>query len=416
MRPTDLAAVLADCVAPRRGAAAEPQVERLRSLSPSDWNRLLELADGQQLGPLLWWRLKTRGFESAVPAAVRTRLRRRAQSAAMQNLAVYASLGRMLPRLETAGIPVIVLKGAVLASELYRDICLRPMLDIDLLVPAEALAAAGRIFEEDGYRPLQRYTVEAVLESRRHLPRHIKRGAPSYEIHWNLLPPGRAWAVEIDGFWRRARPVRLAGAETQSLDPTDHLLYLCAHAAYGHQFAKGLRAACDIAETIRRDPEELDWQVFVERAGRLGWRRGVGAILALAAEQVGAEVPVEVLDRLQPEGFDAAVLRDAREQMLMDGESYRALRPSMSPLRGAARSIAGMRGLCSELLSPRAVAQRYLLPPGSARVYLYYPHRVLTLLLRHASTALRLWRREPETTRLMERRARLDDWLAGPGG
>jgi hypothetical protein len=392
--------------------AAEPAA-RIRELSDGDWSRLLELADIQQVAPLLCRRLQARGLESDVPDAVLAELRRRVRTSAMRNLAVYASLARILALLEARGIPVIVLKGAYLAEAVYREVGLRPMIDVDLLVPVDSVPEVAKIFEDDGYRPLQPYTLEVVLAELHHLPRYVKPLHTSYEVHWNLQPPGDPWSVAVDGFWERAVPTQLAGLETLALSKADSLLYLCAHVAYGHQFTGGLRAFCDIAETIRRDSGELEWDEVVERAQSLGWQRGVWAVLKQAREMVGARIPRAALDALEPDGVSSDVLRDAREQMFLGGGSLKVLQPSLAEFQEAAGSLAGWRDLFNGPLSRETVASKYLLPPDSMKVYLYYPRRLFHLLTQFGPTALRLWRREPETTRLMERRVRLNDWLAG---
>ena len=413
LRPFDLATLLAACLAVGDGPGGADPAARIRELSDGDWSRLLVLADNQQVAPLLCRRLQARGLESFVPDAVLAELRRRVRTSAMRNLAVYASLARILALLKARGIPVIVLKGAYLAEAVYREVGLRPMIDVDLLVPVDSVPEVAKIFEDDGYRPLQPYTLEIALAERHHLPRYVKPLHTSYEVHWNLLPPGEPWSVPVDGFWERAVPTQLAGLETLALSKADLLLYLCAHAAYSHQFAGGLRAYCDIAETIRHDSGEFEWDEVVERAQSLGWQRGVWAVLKQAREMVGARIPRAALDALEPDGVSSDVLRDAREQMFLGGESLKVLQPSLAEFQEAAGSPAGWRDLFNGPLSRETVASKYLLPPDSMKVYLYYPRRLFYLLTQHGRTALRLWRREPETTRLMERRVRLNDWLAG---
>jgi hypothetical protein len=413
LRPFDLADLLAACLAVVDGPGGADPAGRIRESSDGDWSRLLQLADRQQVAPLLCRRLQARGLESEVPHAVLAELRSRVRTSAMRNLAVYASLARVLALLRPRGIPVIVLKGAYLAEAVYREVGLRPMIDVDLLVPVDTVPEVAKIFEDDGYRPLQPYVLEVVLGERQHLPRFVKPPHPSYEIHWNLFPPGIPGSVAVDGFWERAVPTQLAGVETLAFCVADQVLYLCAHAAYGHQFASGLRSSCDIAETIRRAQGELAWDEVVERAKSLGWKRGVWAVLTHARELVGAEVPRAVLDALEPEGENSDLLRDAWEQMFLGDKSLQVLQPSLAEFQDSARSPWRWRDLFNGPLSRETVARKYLLPPDSPKVYLYYPRRLFYLLTQYGRTALRLWRREPETTRLMERRVRVNDWLAG---
>lgn len=107
-----------------------------------DWNEVVDAAAYHNLSPLLFKRLKQGGTWTCVPADAWERLRLAYFASANRNRRLYLQLRPLLAGLRTAGIPVIVLKGAYLAEAVYGDIALRPMGDVDLLVPSADLPGA----------------------------------------------------------------------------------------------------------------------------------------------------------------------------------------------------------------------------------------------------------------------------------
>ena len=61
------------------------------------------------------------------------------------------ALAEVLEALVEADVPVMVLKGLHLAEQVYVETGLRPIIDLNLLVPTERLRAAKTILMEMGF-------------------------------------------------------------------------------------------------------------------------------------------------------------------------------------------------------------------------------------------------------------------------
>lgn len=411
MRKDVLQNLLTDCVRhPSRGRVDTASMQKLTEI---DWREFLDLANEQRVGPLLYWRLRASGVEETVPVDTMEDLRQGFRQNGVRNLQLYADLHRMLHGLRAASIPVIVLKGAFLAQAVYEQIALREMNDVDLLVPFDRLHDAWSVFEKRGFKPLKPYTLETELAIKQHLPRLLRPKSPSYEIHGNLVAPGQPFSVGVEEFWDRAVETRIADVNVLALSAPDLMLHLCAHSSYSHQLAFGLRPYCDLAETIRHFSEDLAWEPAVSRAERLGWRRGVYIALRLAVDLVGAAVPQEVLERLQPEPADETVVGLARKQVFTDRPSSVSILTTLPQLWAPVGTSRRLRHFFTRLFSAKVIAGRYSLPIGSAKVLLYYPLRILDLLRAHLATAWRLWRGESALSGSAERQRRLASWLEG---
>src|SRR5690606_23978903 len=68
-----------------------------------------------------------------------------------RSLKLYAELASVLGALNNEDIPVVVLKGPVLAETHYPDASLRPYRDVDILIREEHLARVSAIVSARGY-------------------------------------------------------------------------------------------------------------------------------------------------------------------------------------------------------------------------------------------------------------------------
>jgi len=165
------------------------------------------------------------------------------------------------------GVEVIVLKGAALSADLYPNLGLRPLHDIDLLIHRKELAQLIEILCTLGYERCPPPARDGIENFQGALS-FVKDGEFPLVIepHWTLGPPypysGR---IEPEGLWHRARRVNLAGVDTLVLCPEDSLLHVCLHLLQHSQRFR-LIPACDIAELIRLYQGSLDWEAFLNRA------------------------------------------------------------------------------------------------------------------------------------------------------
>ena len=197
------------------------------------------------------------------------------------------------------GIPVVLLKGAVLAPLVYRDIAVRPMGDLDLLVRRSDVEAADQLVRGLGY--VQRVATPSHHPAwgHQHLPPYVSSdGALLIELHHDIVPAG-AFDMPIEDLWARSRPVRVSSVRALSFAPEDLLLHLCLHLAYSHVFSGMLKWICDIAAVIRAYGDELDWDELVRRAQIYSAGRHIHYALWLASAMVDATVPESVVRALE---------------------------------------------------------------------------------------------------------------------
>jgi len=404
--------ILIDCLK-KDGPGVEPSL--LSGISTERWDALLALAAMQRVRPLFWHRLRQKGLNDAVPIKAAEKLRDVSRLNTLRNLRLYAELRSLLSALRSEGIPLILLKGIYMADAVYANMGLREMNDIDVLARPADLARITGILTGMGYRPVQTVSADTIIQVQHHLPPMVKKGHASFEIHWNLTPPGTYYSIDPDELWERAAPVHIAGCDALALSPEDLLLHLCMHTSYHHQFAFGLRPSCDIAETITRFGLVLNWQTITERAYRWVWQRGVYLALRLARELAGADVPEEILERLLPADMTGAVLETARAQVLTDKRLAASIPAPFAELLESRRLRDKIRIFWQRVFLPRAlISTLYSVPMDSIRIYGCYPRRFIDVLRRHGHTLKKYRQNNAPLKTLAERTSRIAEWLAGP--
>ena len=292
----------------------------------------------------------------------------------------------------------------------YRNIALRPMCDIDVLVPRTAARQALKVLQDAGYTLLAPATEESIPLFGKDMVLRKACHVFTVEVHWTITD--HEADVDLDEAWARSQPTRLEGVETGVFATEDFLLHLCLHAAYHHAFNVSLRPLCDIAVFVDHFQAELSWERFCQYTARYGWEKGVYLILWLAKARVGAEVPDEVLARLKPAHLPEAVVAAAEYRLFQGRDTTGVLSSKFVGLWGGTRMLDKLRAIGRSIFLPReAMARLYPLPPDSPWLYGYYLIRCKDLVVRYRGAAWRLLRGDPTFTATVRQRDALQDWL-----
>jgi hypothetical protein len=272
------------------------------------WDRLC--ADAAALGltgQLFTW-LQRAPMRVPVPESVVAQLRQQHFKAAARTEMLLAELEKLLVALGDAGVPVIVLKGAALAEPVYRNVALRPMRDLDLLVPSARIDVADRVLRALGYRADESYRPSAwYRDEMHHLAPYVSLASRAHvEIHHHVAPPWIGAGIAIAELWDRARPVPIGTAQARALGPEDSLLHTCVHLVGSDRCVGRLRDLCDLDEQVRHFGVSVQWTELGDRAVRYAVAEPVFIGLWLARVHMETDVPDSFMDRLRrPAGADS---------------------------------------------------------------------------------------------------------------
>ena len=240
----------------------------------ADWEVVGALARLHRLEARLHHVVQTRG--ARIPPAVARQL----QSAYFRDLHANVTLlhrrDRAVHVLAEAGVRPMVVKGAALADSLYTDPAVRPMGDIDLLLPAGSTTQALAALSE-AHIDLRGYEIE--------------------ERHHDLTMDGM-YPFDFEGMWAEARPAPFGGGEALVPAPEDQLL-LVAVSCCRNSFWN-LLIILDAAELVHCRGSEIDWDRLERRLRDVGLTWAMDTLLALSAALYAVEAPAEFRRRIAP--------------------------------------------------------------------------------------------------------------------
>lgn len=381
-------------------------------LSPRAWVQLHELALAQRVSSLLWQRLAKHGLTDFIPAALREAMQTQYYEQVRENIRLYHELGIALRLLRAQKLPVLVLKGAHLGSVVYQNPALRLMNDVDLLFAQADIPGAAALLATLGYQSEEALLFDRHFATDHHLPRLSKpASAVSFELHWLITYPHKAYTIALADLWSRAQPVTVAGVEVLALCPEDLLLHICEHATYHHLLEQGIRFLCDLDAIVRHYSATLDWAAVQQRAQEWGWCRGVYLALILAQRLLATPIPSAVLSQLAPAELDDQLTAQALRQLFADQSEVETVSNAFAQMWGTTGWRQKMHLIGERFLAPTYIVQQYPVQPGSLKLYLYYPIRCKDLLVRYGHALWRLWRRDPLLTATTQSKQNLTAWL-----
>lgn len=437
-----------------RTLVGQTDFEAWSAFTSADWERLVRTAQAHDVAPLLYHALSEAGWPADILSSVQADLRQAYHTTAARNLVIYQELVRILTTLRVSPsppLPVILLKGAALAATLYPNIGLRPMGDLDLLVPehqldqaVEAVKSLGYVPEAKDKRPeirsgLARLTsYEVNFDGGEHIPVHV-------ELHWNLIGGEESrYRPRIKWFWEQTEEyqgIREKGKKEQGskgrreqgnkgtreevvgkeqegpfptyslfdlfpsqlipfstsqlfpssalqLTPTAHLLYLAAHLALKHGEAQAyLRWFYDIHLLVTREGHRIDWEELMLRAEEFRWGAALHAALRGAQDRFATPLPNGFLETL-------AKIQDPQAARLIKRKTTVQTRAARTWDSLMSLSWPARLRLAWALAFPRPAYMRWRYEPRPAWLWpLYYPYRWFDILRDGLATLWRIVRR-----------------------
>ena len=272
-----------------------------------DWEALLVRSVKQSMTPLLYRHLRGEAaLWRRVPEVMRMRLQQIYQRNIQRNELLLAELDQLFAVFNAAEVPVMLMKELHLLHTIYPEIGLRPIGDLDLLVPPHDFERSKTLLRQAGYHPqLPTNPFKDKYGFGYHFVNHAK--GIWIDLQWNLSQ--RDWAQSTSGacefrapikeVWKHAQKNRLLESHIMRMSWEDMLFHLCVHLE-GHGFNEMIQF-CDMAEIIRQYGTALDWRRFINIARGAAMQGSVACALEFVQKVLGVAAPAEVLAELRPD-------------------------------------------------------------------------------------------------------------------
>ena len=322
-----------------------------------EWDYLVRLASAQGLAGLM---LNSVAARSA-PDRVTNALRAASAQVAGKNLHSVQELARVAGAFQTAGIPLMALKGAALNLTVYSRPDLRPLSDLDLLVAPQHANDAVTQLQSMGYEPgvslirddffpAHHYEKEMILPG----PRPVR-----IDLHAHPWRPMHlAQVVTSHSFWAGAVPVPLGTTSILIPRPETMLIHLAAHAAF-HGYSRFIWLY-DLKRVSEHYAGTLDWDRVVDSAKVWHLPLAVQKAIHRAQSLFGEFCPAHVARELADPGGRW------RDRLVI----WHTPRDEAFPLLHVACNMICLRGLGAKLSYLAA-----MLAPSAGHLGQVYPYR-----------------------------------------
>lgn len=234
-------------------------VEDLRRTLPrvQQWQPLIALLETHGLSPLAYDQIQS----CRLPVDVETLkifkglvVRHRRQWQALQT-----GLFETTALFKANGIEFLCLKGAALANMVYPTPAMRPMCDLDILVPHDCAASAQRLLIDAGFNAAPKH--RGYLRNHHHLPAATKRlnnQVVMVELHTQALSPDMRTPIHWGNMAEPKQMFKIEGQLFHTLGHIDMLRHLCLHTFTRTETVR-LIGVTDMLRYALRFSNDVDW-------------------------------------------------------------------------------------------------------------------------------------------------------------
>jgi hypothetical protein len=231
-----------------------------------------------------------------LPPALREKVEQLYRASLVRFLELEEQLRQVTLALQRHEITPLLLKGYPLARYYYANPAFRPTSDLDVAVRPERFSDAMQVLQTLGYAPGEGRKVAVGPGTH---GAHLRHAQLSLEVdlHRHVLASSR-WDGADDGFWARALPCSVRGADALTLTAGDHLLHACLHGYRRGSRVKRIRWLLDVATILAGPFPEPAWDTLLHEAGRHRCEGVLAAALGYAAENLDLAVPGRLIEHL----------------------------------------------------------------------------------------------------------------------
>ncbi len=239
---------------------SEKQVDELKMLIPKidDWDGLMRKTLQHRVASFLYNSLKRINLLECIPANVANHLHGQYLKNHLSNQSLYGEIEHLAHELNK--YKIVLLKGSALNIDVYPDLGIRPMYDVDVLVYKserfeifETLKQAGWIPYNDG---LEKSEIHRKVNDvdHKHLPKLQRNSKNGYvEIHWKFFA-----GEDDDTLAKEGMDTAMAYKDNLFVLNNELMLaHLCSNFTDGYDMGEPLRTLCDIHEFLLK--KKIDW-------------------------------------------------------------------------------------------------------------------------------------------------------------
>jgi hypothetical protein len=248
------------------------------------------------IGSLVSRHLQRLKQKDAIPKKIITKFDQLYYRSISRNIILYKHFKTIQQTFAVNKIEVIPLKGIFLAETYYKDIGIRQMSDIDLLVKQVDVENCIKLLMNLGYKSVGRVKTEFINNKggAKHLPTMVLNGV-FVEIHYRILIDDSTDSIDIENYWKNTSSCTLYDTPTLALSPENLLQYLCIHLE--RHFNEGkiqLYQFADLLGILQKHEKDFNWDVFMFSCEKNHCNKNVFKVLFLLQKFFAATFPEKI--------------------------------------------------------------------------------------------------------------------------
>jgi len=266
------------------------------------WTHFRNICSEGGVSPLLYWQFKDGDWPVDFPHQLVAEVVGQFYTTRTANKKIFTDLEGIVKLFNQNSLPVLLLKGAALVGEIYDDMGLRPMGDLDLLVHKNDTNAAYKLLEQLGFH---KSTVElwpGTDQDFWHEALLTNEEGRVVEVHWNLIGSDYDMkAPPVEYLWTQKKEIQFVNSEEviDTINEYVHIVFGCAHIALQHGFSESrLIWYYDIYRLLFSLGDDLDWGILQTTAWELGWCTSLLLVLEKVSEYFNFPLPVGFMTEL----------------------------------------------------------------------------------------------------------------------
>lgn len=220
-----------------------------------------------------------------------------------KNQILFKTLKDVLISFHAHNIKTMVLKGAALIPLYFEDMSIRPLNDVDILIPQESVLLASKILISSGWR-IKVSPKKGIKKEFLNVRDSIcfkNNTVSSVDLHWHAVKeciyPGAD-----HNFWEHARSINIDGVDTHVMSPTDQLYLTCVHALRHQAQWEPLSLITWITDCLyilRRSHNEIDFNRMLDQAQMHNLVLSLRISLNYLNQKYKAALPTEFIYQLR---------------------------------------------------------------------------------------------------------------------
>ncbi len=212
----------------------------------------------------------------------------------LKNKLLFIAASPVIQELYEQDIEALMLKGTgiILGCDIKPPV--RPMSDVDFMVPKEKVRTAVKILHKLGWQPKQDYPSDTDLL---HAYSFQNGKGQSIDLHWHSLDIDLT-VLHTAGYWERSRPSHLNEVPVKIMGVTDQLVHTCVHGIRWNRVPP-IRWIADAFMLFESSDADIDWDHIITISKELKVSISMCQGLSYLQSEFNLPVPDTVLQVLE---------------------------------------------------------------------------------------------------------------------